>query len=221
MAADRTVLFTSALVTAVEALPLTAEEVPEIKPYVDYLDKEQTVQGILCAFCVLAVAGISAKVVLSPSSNSIILENLQGKAMAYVINTLVAFALAAIFFYQQRSELLGLHGYIVLAIARRTKPAVKRADSWTLDQALAYADSYTLWNSYCCGLGALYTAGVEALFGLLAVKCPFLCSDQFLAWLCSSSILAVTGIILAANWRRRALLDEKAEIKPLRKKRRV
>ena len=197
----------------------SAGEIRDVQPYLDYLDKEQTVQGILCTFCILAAAGIAAKIALAPSAGSGLLPGLQGKSLPYVVCSLVAFAAAALFFYLQRSELLGLHGYFVLAIARKSAPGVERADSWSYEEALAHADSYSLWNPYQCGLGALYAAGIEALLALLTAGANFLPAN--IAWLCSCFVVLATSIILVIIWRRRLSFDEKPEPASPRDKRRI
>ena len=199
------------------------KEEPAVQPYLEYLDKEQTVQGILCSFCILTVAGLVTKVLLAPSNTGSFINYLQGVGFGYVLATLISFSAAAFLFYQQRSQLLGLHGYLVLALAQEAVPkGRRRADSWTFEEALLYADSYSLWNPYQCALGALYTAAAEALLGLFMARVkPATAISSPWPWSLSSLLLLITTVALLFVLSRRNHLDKEISQKTPRKKRRI
>ena len=191
-------------------VPSTQARVPLLQAYIDHLDKEQTVQGILSTFCVLANAAILSKVLLG--GDSAYLVKLQTVAFPFVVSTIIAFAAAAFFFYTQRSALLELHGHIALAIAREADVSAIRNDSWTLRESLLYADSYELWNPYQCALGALYAAGAEAILGILTAGPQFLQRGWIWAfWALSVALLALTATVVKVVWERRLQEDKKQE----------
>ena len=55
-------------------------QVEYLKSYLEYLDKEQTIQGVLCSFCVVAAATVVAKILLTKAADSDLLLRLQGDA---------------------------------------------------------------------------------------------------------------------------------------------
>jgi len=84
------------------------------KPFLDYLDKEMTIQGILSAFCV-AAAGVVFDRILGPRDASPFILHLQQVAHIFVLAAGAGLLLAAVFFYLQRSGLAWhLIGFIEL-----------------------------------------------------------------------------------------------------------
>jgi hypothetical protein len=191
-----------------------------MQAYIDHLDKEQTVQGILSTFCVLVNAAILSKVLLG--GDSAYLQKLQTVAFPFVVGTIIAFSAAALFFYTERSALLELHGYIALAIAREVEGSAIRNDSWTLRESLLYGDSYELWNPYQCALGSLYAAGAEAILGILAAgfeKLPPWWT--WASWALSFALLTFAAIVVRAVWQERLEKDKSQAPQTARVKRRL
>lgn len=121
------------------------------KPYLDYLDKEMTIMGILSAFC-CGVAGLVAKQALpTGTAGTGKLFNLGHPDFCYIASGLSLMIIAAGFFYWQRSLLAWQYGQIAL---------------WATDQAtsgqdlgilLQESDTWSGWIPYQVGL--VLTAG--------------------------------------------------------------
>ena len=130
------------------------------KPYLDYLDKEMTIMGILSAFGVAAPAGI---LVTSIGKDSAIAAQFWNSADIFIVFGSIYCAVAALLFYKQRSTLAWYYGQI--ALVQATTPA----DS--LDAALKEwfreADSWATWWSYCCAFTALIGGFANYLLGIL------------------------------------------------------
>ena len=150
------------------------------KPYLDYLEKEMLIQGILSAFCVVAAAGVFDRAINTGAGPSAFLRNLQANGTAYLIAGSVALLGAAVMFYLQRSDLAEFYGQITLSTLRLFRDMTIPEDSYNLPECVSRADSWTLWNRYKMGLAFLVLAGAE--FGLALViqsdinACAFGCS---------------------------------------------
>ena len=80
-------------------------------PYLDYLDKEMTIQGILSAFCVAVGAAAFDRILGAKRADaSGLVANLQYFSAPFVLAAIIALITAALFFYLQRSKLAWLHG---------------------------------------------------------------------------------------------------------------
>ena len=134
------------------------------KTYLDYLDKEMTIQGILCAFCVAVSAAAFDRVLLARDQPiSWFVSSLQTNSRPFVLAAISAVMIAALFFYLQRSELAWLHGQLSLAVTRKMESIAIPPDSYTFDEGLAIGDSWSLWNHYLFGLSFLAVAAANAL----------------------------------------------------------
>lgn len=126
------------------------------KPYLDYLDKEMTIMGILSAFAVAAPAGI---LVTSIGKDSQIAGQFWNSAEIFIVFGSIYCVVAALLFYKQRSTLAWYYGQI--ALVQSTIP------SESLDEGLKEwfreADSWATWWSYCCAFTAL-TGGFASYF---------------------------------------------------------
>jgi len=134
------------------------------KMYLDYLDKEMTIQGILSAFCVAAGAAAFDRV-LDTAGSGLNLD-LQGFSRAYVLSAIIALMVAALFFYLQRSGLAWLHGQISLAIARDMRELPTPPDASSLTEGFDIGNSWSLWNCYKFGMSFLAVTAVEAVCAL-------------------------------------------------------
>lgn len=139
------------------------------KPYLDYLDKEMTIQGVLSAFCMLVTAGVLDRVIAADASKrtNVIIE-LQTSALAYLAAAITALVLAAWFFYWQRADLAEVHGDLSRATTRETLNLKIPKDSYSVEQAIDKGDSWKLWHPYKWGLALLAVSVTE--FALAIVK---------------------------------------------------
>jgi hypothetical protein len=136
------------------------------KPYLDYLDKEMTIEGILSAFCV-AVGAVAFDRVLGAKADaaSNLVKALQDFSYPYVLAAIVGLMTAALFFYLQRSALAWLYGQISLAVTREMSNRTAGA-STTFTYGLDVGDSWSLWNRYKFGWSFLVVTAVEVLLAL-------------------------------------------------------
>ena len=113
---------------------------PAIKSaaFIEYLDKEMNIMGILSVFCV-AVAGLSIDRTAGAAALSALSVCWQRSAPLIASGAFAAL-LAALFFYRQRSTLAWYAGQ--LALAEVTAKPEKAAD------LLADADAWETWISY-------------------------------------------------------------------------
>ena len=89
----------------------------DIKHYLDYLDKEMTIQGILSAFC-MAVVGLVLNKVLGAESKNTMLVEIQMRGWAFVVAGSTAIVTAALLFYLQRSYLANTLGKVASTAAQ-------------------------------------------------------------------------------------------------------
>jgi hypothetical protein len=133
----------------------------EVKQYLEYLDKEMTIMGILSAVSIGAPAAI-LNFALSKDAQRL----LWNPAHFFLVVGSTLCVLAALLFYKQRSVLAWYYGQMCLAEALSTqKSATLTLREWLLD-----ADSWETWWPYCCGFTFLiagFSEFVSALFLLL------------------------------------------------------
>jgi hypothetical protein len=126
------------------------------KAYLEYLDKEMTIMGILSTFCVAAAALIIDRVG-SAEHNSFF-----GRlAVSHIVQVLIGsglLMLAGLYFYLQRSTLAYFYGSICMSIARQY-----RQDSET-GRWLIAVDSWATWLRYRLGFMFLTLAAVFFVF---------------------------------------------------------
>lgn len=109
------------------------------KPYMEYLDKEMTIMGILSGFSAAAAALVVEKVAGATSGALAVLFKCQASPLLVGAG---AFLLAALFFYLQRSHLAWYYGQIALAQARSGQSP--HSTSWWLSRA----DGWDTWLNY-------------------------------------------------------------------------
>src|SRR4051812_24717195 len=105
------------------------EEKPKI--YLDYLDKEMTIMGILSTFCVIVSGGALDRIA---GSDKAYFKDVWNNGSPYILLGSVFALLAALFFYLQRSLLAWYYGQISLCVAKgheeqdSPKPRKKRSE---------------------------------------------------------------------------------------------
>jgi hypothetical protein len=125
--------------------------VPEAtKSYLDYLDREMTIMGILSSFCIAVVALVLKSVGGADSTSGWFFQELSNHHMVEVSLGCGFLVLAAFSFYLQRSTLAITYGGICMAYAHPNDA------HWSGDRWLVEADSWGLWLSYRTGFLFLY-----------------------------------------------------------------
>jgi len=104
------------------------------KFYLEYLEKEMTIMGLLSTFCVAVVALVLEKVLGAKASENMFLADIgqHGRWPLMVASAWMIFA--AFYFYRQRSRLAWLYGQIALSLSKNpleTKDWLMEADAWT------------------------------------------------------------------------------------------
>jgi hypothetical protein len=137
------------------------------KPYLDYLDKEMTIEGILSAFCVAVGAAAFDRVLGAKSDTaSSLVKALQDFSYPYVLAAIIGLMVAALFFYLQRSVLAWLYGQISLRVTCEMHNITTEADTTSFRAWLDIGDSWSLWNRYKFGWSFLAVTAVEVLVAL-------------------------------------------------------
>jgi hypothetical protein len=157
------------------------------KPFLEYLDKEMTVMGLLSAFSV-ALASVAAERVASAEKG--LLHCIWVAGWPHVIAG-AAIALAAAFlFYLQRSHLAWYYGQIALAQSRGSTSVA----AW-----LTAADGWNAWLRYQTGFIALSTSAAAYAYAVAAALCEPLTRIPTL-W---SLWVPLVGVIVLAlvRWR--------------------
>ena len=135
----------------------------EVKPYLEYLDKEMTIMGILSAASVAAPAGI-LNAALSKDAQAL----LWNPEHFFIVMGSVLCVIAAMLFYKERSDLAWYYGQICLTEAI----AEKKALGAELREWLRDADSWETWWPYCLGFTSLAAGIAEYLFAFFFLLAP-------------------------------------------------
>ena len=115
-------------------IPSKAGVLDAVKPYLDYVDKEMTIMGILSAFCVAASALVIERATAAAKDTQLAL--LWSSSRLYLVLGSGYLLLAALFFYRQRSLLAFYYGQICLSLSpyrdevQTTYDGLRDADSW-------------------------------------------------------------------------------------------
>jgi len=132
------------------------------KEYLDYLDKEMSIMGILSTFCVAAVALAIDRVGNADLAKDTVFRRIWEQHSSYVLAGSGWLVLAAFCFYLQRSQLAYYYGGISLSIDN------PEGHPWSTATWLAEADSWASWLRYRIGFMCLvlaFTSYAAALFG--------------------------------------------------------
>jgi hypothetical protein len=135
----------------------------DVKPYLEYLDKEMTIMGILSAASVAAPAGI-----LNAALSKDARELLWNPEHFFIVMGSVLCVVAALLFYKERSQLAWYYGQICLTEALATKKSVAAE----LHEWLREADSWESWWPYSLGFTFLVTGFAEYLFAFFFLLTP-------------------------------------------------
>jgi len=143
--------------------PANTPSTEDIKGYVDYLDKEMTIMGILSTFCIVSLGFVAQKLIFPDKDSKVAFwEN----ATFLCFLGLSALLLAGWCFYRQRSLLAWYIGQISLYKAKGDKRKVK--------SLLTRSDGWSNWTWYHGGFGGLFLAFFSLISVALSGVCPFI-----------------------------------------------
>lgn len=161
----------------------------EPKPYVDYLDKEMTIMGLLSAFSVAFASFATDRIV---SSGNAFLSNVWQKGSDHVMLGAVTALLAALFFYLQRSLLAWYYGQICLA------HALHRASPNSVADLLHDADGWDTWVRYQAGFAMLTLSFASYAYAIAKAMNPAFnnVSSLWVIWL----PVTLTVVVVVVRW---------------------
>jgi hypothetical protein len=135
------------------------------KTYLDYLDKEMSIMGVLCAFSVGVLALALDRILGNDKETT--LTDLWKREPEYVLTGSVLVLASALMFYRQRSLLAWYYGQISLSLIQPN--VTRRAVTFWLREA----DSWATWITYRIGWGCLTLAMWTFVAALInAAICP-------------------------------------------------
>jgi hypothetical protein len=163
------------------------------KPYLDYLDKEMTIEGILSAFCV-AVGGVAFDRALGVKADgaSSLVGQLQNFSYPFVLAAVVGVVTAALFFYLQRSTLAWHYGEISFAVAMELAGGAGEVRGTSVLESLDDAHSWSAWNRYKFGWSFLAVSAVEILLALFCAVNRLSLSGH---WVIAAVPFVMAGIV--------------------------
>ena len=138
--------------------------------YLDYLDKEMSIMGVLSTFC-LAVPSLFFERAISADQSSIahdFLTKLWSNGFCCLMVSSSFMLIGAAFFYKQRSKLAWYYGQISLEMA------LPNYTGQQLEQWLKNADSWEAWVRYHWAYYSLVLAVLGFILAALAVYIPFM-----------------------------------------------
>jgi hypothetical protein len=138
----------------------------DAEPYLDYLDKEMTIMGILSAFSVVAPAGILVTVI---GKDSQVGASLWSSTHPFVIAGSALCVLAASLFYKERSDLAWFYGQISLVVARGGDETTLAGQ---LEELFREADAWSTWSPYVCGFVNLLAGFTEYFLAIILFAAP-------------------------------------------------
>jgi hypothetical protein len=132
--------------------------------YCDYLDKEMTIMAILSTFSVAVPAAVLDRVLGAKAEDDLWLRDLWSRASTLLEMGTLAFVLATLAFYLQRSHLASCLGQIRFSKTPAQYPGLTERD------LLRDADSWTTWRWYRIGFVSLSVGAVLYLAALFHSK---------------------------------------------------
>jgi hypothetical protein len=130
--------------------------------YLDFLDKEMTIMGILSAFCVAVVALFLKQI---GAKDDLFFHEVFCHGYWYAISGSILVILAAGIFFIQRAEIAGCYGKISKAL-----DFAQRQDA---EVYIKEADYWSTWVWYFIGLKSLYAGLVFYGFALVSKYLSF------------------------------------------------
>lgn len=129
----------------------------ETKPYLEYLDKEMAIMGILSAVSVIAPGGILSALLAGEKGTPNAAGQLWNSCSGFILAGATFCIVSALYFYKERSTLAWFYGQICL------KEALNPTDFEEIQNWLKDADSWEAWWPYSCAFTLLIAGFVEYL----------------------------------------------------------
>ena len=152
----------------------------DLKTYLDYLDKEMTIMGILSSFCILTMGFVAEKLFFPDKESPYKFWQTVNMLSALGLSGLL---IAALSFYRQRSLLAWYYGQLSLYKAK--------GDEKEVENLLTDSDAWYNWQWYQTGFGCLTFAFLELIAVGLSSIHPCIVKHETAIAVC---ILLVCGI---------------------------
>jgi hypothetical protein len=146
-------------------------EKENVKTYLDYLDKEMTIMGIVSTFTVVTLGFSIDRLIFSDSKLPEIFKLWHSENIFCIIG-LSSLLFAAVGFYRQRALLAWFYGQISLYLAL--------GNDRKIEQLLYGADNWDSWIWYQVGFGFLYLAFGEIGLAIISTISPIIYNHQTL-----------------------------------------
>lgn len=153
----------------------------ETKPYLEYLDKEMTIMGLLSTFDVL-VLGLTLNSSLGEHRGE--LQNVWSYGHWYLVGGSFWMLVAALLFYRQRSLLAYYYGQIALCGIQG-----RSGEYDDLKSVLVDADAWTTWFFYQVAFACTVVGFLSFGLALLSIDVPVIRGPR---------VTVVTGLISVA-----------------------
>lgn len=173
---------------------------PDPKPYLEYLDKEMAIMGLLSTFSVLVI-GLTVNASLAADRGE--LKNVWPFGHWYLLSGSFWMLVAALLFYRQRSLLAYYYGQIALCSVRGSSGEYAK-----LNDVLADADAWITWFFYQTAFACLIAGFASYGAALFSTVIPWLrCRSAVVVFALVASALVV-GFALWNHRRLRAIDEE-------------
>jgi hypothetical protein len=175
-------------------LSAMAEIDPGVKIYLDYLDKEMTIMGILSTFGVAAAALILDRVMSNGDKATEIGKEINSHSLQMFVCSAM-FLGAALYFYLQRSMLALYYGEICMSLA------CPDLSDWDTGKWLKEAGSWATWARYRVGLVFLALAVICAahvIYQAIFPQLPHLYWVEYLLAAFMATLLIAQNMVLSA-----------------------
>ena len=156
--------------------------------FLEYLDKEMTIMGILSTFCVASVALVLDRIGGAEPTKNTLFSQIWCKEHSYVLLGTALTAAAGALFYMQRSAIAWYYGQITLSIESPKLNGIS-TDEWYRD-----ADSWATWIPYQSAFTSLCIGAGFFLLALLQVS-GTLMVPVWVVW----SVLVVSVVVQAVR----------------------
>jgi hypothetical protein len=160
------------------------------KPFLEYLDKEMTIMGLLSAFSIAVASFTTERIV---SSEKGFLSDLWRFGQGHVIVGSTAAVLGALYFYLQRSHLAWYYGEIALAQSKG------ESESKWMKTLLKWVHGWDTWVRYQTGFGMLTVAFASYGYAVASTLHPLIATVSLTWSLWIPLVLALC--VMAVRWR--------------------
>ncbi len=173
------------------------------KTYLDYLDKEMTIMGLLSTFSVLVI-GLTVNSSLAADRGE--LMNVWPNGHWYLFGGSFWMLLAALLFYRQRSLLAYYYGQIALCHIQDSSGEYENIESALMD-----ADAWITRFFYQSGFACMIVDFVHYGIALLSLIVPYVSEPTIIRGVLLAGGIIVVGFVLWNHRRLRAVDEDPRE----------